>query len=563
MCGICGIKSLNYNAVDLKKSQFFEMLNSLNHRGPDFKGHYINENLYLGSTRLKILDLEDRSNMPMQFDNYIIIFNGEIYNHKELRENLKVSGEVFKTTSDTEVILRLFKNYKLESFKLLDGMFAICIYDIKNKKIILARDIFGIKPLYYSFFNKSFVFSSEIKSIVNKFNNNFEKNYFAIYSYLSKGSIIEPQTQFNNIFSLLPGNVMIIEDNLDYEIKEFQTVCSIIKESENSSIYYSKDEFFLELNKQISTHSQSDVPISLMLSSGIDSVYLNEVLKDSVTPFTLSYNFCKDSSNDEIIRIKKNFSLKNHFSEYFEDSDIINIRNNYVKLSDTLSIDGIQFLLISKFIKKNNFKVAMAGFGADEIFNSYPSYKYLKFFNNMKNITPSFVGHLFNFNDYKIKKLKNLLFNSSSLEKMYLNFRSIFFKDEITKILGDKIEEYDFYLLEEFKKYTKDIIFLNNKIKSLEMNIYLRDQVLKDLDWASMKHSLEVRVPFLSKSLLKMSASKSLVNSINKNDLFVYSKLYGSNYFYDYKKKGFSSPDNITKNQRKFVLDNYSNFINN
>jgi asparagine synthase (glutamine-hydrolysing) len=562
MCGICGIKSLNYKAVDLKKSQFFEMLNSLNHRGPDFKGHYINENLYLGSTRLKILDLEDRSNMPMQFDNYIIIFNGEIYNHKELRENLKVSGEVFKTTSDTEVILRLFKNYKLESFKMLDGMFAICIYDIKNKKIILARDIFGIKPLYYSFFNKSFVFSSEIKSIVNKFNNNFEKNYFAIYSYLSKGSIIEPQTQFNNIFSLLPGNVMIIEDNLDYEIKEFQTVCSIIKESENSSISYSKDEFFLELNKQISTHSQSDVPISLMLSSGIDSVYLNEVLKDSVTPFTLSYNFCKDSSNDEIIRIKKNFSLKNHFSEYFEDSDIINIRNNYVKLSDTLSIDGIQFLLISKFIKKNNFKVAMAGFGADEIFNSYPSYKYLKFFNNMKNITPSFIGLLFNFNDYKIKKLKNLLFNSSSLEKMYLNFRSIFFKDEITKILGDKIEEYDLYLLEEFKKYTKDIVFLNNKIKSLEMNIYLRDQVLKDLDWASMKHSLEVRVPFLSKSLLKMSASKSLVNSINKNDLFVYSKLYGSNYFYDYKKKGFSSPDNITKNQRKFVLDNYSNFIN-
>ena len=562
MCGICGIKSLNYNAVDLKKSQFFEMLNSLNHRGPDFKGHYINENLYLGSTRLKILDLEDRSNMPMQFDNYIIIFNGEIYNHKELRENLKVSGEVFKTTSDTEVILRLFKNYKLESFKMLDGMFAICIYDIKNKKIFLARDVFGIKPLYYSFSNKSLVFSSEIKSIVNKFNNNFEKNYFAIYSYLSKGSIIEPQTQFNNIFSLLPGNVMIIEDNLDYKIKEFQTVCSIIKESENSSISYSKDEFFLELNKQISTHSQSDVPISLMLSSGIDSVYLNEVLKDSVTPFTLSYNFCKDSSNDEIIRIKKNFSLKNHFSEYFEDCDIINIRNNYAKLSDTLSIDGIQFLLISKLIKKNNFKVAMAGFGADEIFNSYPSYKYLKFFNNMKNITPSFIRHLFNFNDYKIKKLKNLLFNSSSLEKMYLNFRSIFFKDEIAKILGDKIEEYDLYLLEEFKKYTKDIIFLNNKIKSLEMNIYLRDQVLKDLDWASMKHSLEVRVPFLSKSLLKMSASKSLVNSINKNDLFVYSKLYGSNYFYDYKKKGFSSPDNITKNQRKFVLDNYSNFIN-
>jgi asparagine synthase (glutamine-hydrolysing) len=500
--------------------------------------------------------------MPMQFDNYIIIFNGEIYNHKELRESLKVSGEVFQTASDTEVILRLFKNYKLESFKMLDGMFAICIYDIKNKKIILARDVFGIKPLYYSFFNKSFVFSSEIKSIVNNFNNNFEKNYYAIYSYLSKGSIIEPQTQFNNIFSLLPGNVMIIEDNLDYQIREFETVCSIIKRSENSSISYSKDEFFLELNKQISKHSQSDVPVSLMLSSGIDSIYLNEVLKDSVSPFTLSYKFCKNSSSDEIIRIKKYFSLKKHFSKYFEDSDILNIRNNFTNLSDTLSIDGIQFLLISEFIKKNNFKVAIAGFGADEIFNSYPSYRYLKFFNNMKKVVPKFTRHLFNFNNYKIKKLKNLLFYSSSLEKMYLNFRSILFKDEIINILGNKIEEYDTYLSEQFKKYTEDINFLNNKIKSLEINIYLRDQVLKDLDWASMKHSLEVRVPFLSKSLLKMSTSKSLVDSLNKNDLFIYSKLYGSDYFHDYRKTGFSSPDNILKSQRRFALDNYNNFIN-
>jgi len=562
MCGICGIKSLNSNSVDIKKSQFFGMLNSLNHRGPDFKGHYIKENLYLGSTRLKILDLDDRSNMPMQFDNYIIIFNGEIYNHKELRESLKVSGEVFQTTSDTEVILRLFKIYKLESFKMLDGMFAICIYDIKNKKIILARDVFGIKPLYYSFFNKIFIFSSEIKSIVNNFNNNFEKNYFAIYSYLSKGSIIEPQTQFNNIFSLLPGNVMTIEDNLDYQIREFETVCSIIKRSENSSISYSKDEFFLELNKQISRHSQSDVPVSLMLSSGIDSIYLNEVLKDSVTPFTLSYKFCKNSSSDEIVKIKKHFSFKKHFSKYFENSDILNIRNNFTNLSDTLSIDGIQFLLISEFIKKNNFKVAIAGFGADEIFNSYPSYRYLKFFSNMKKIVPKFTRHLFNFNNYKIKKLKNLLFYSYSLEKMYLNFRSILFKDEIINILGDKIEEYDSYLLEQLIKYTKDINFLNNKIKSLEMNIYLRDQVLKDLDWASMKHSLEVRVPFLSKSLLKMSTSKSLVDSLNKNDLFIYSKLYGSDYFHDYRKTGFSSPDNILKSQRRFALDNYNNFIN-
>jgi asparagine synthase (glutamine-hydrolysing) len=559
MCGICGVKTLNTQPEF--KNNFLKMLKSLHHRGPDFQNYYADEKLYLGSTRLKILDLKDRSNMPMQFDDYIIVFNGEIYNYKELKTRLEQHGEVFQTTSDTEVILRLFKNYNINAFKMLEGMFAICIYSIKDKKIYLARDVFGIKPLYYSFYKKSFIFSSEIKSIANSFDNNFQKNYYAIYSYLAKGSIIEPQTQYDGIFALLPGNVMIIKDNLEYTMQEFETVSSIIKDSENSQTAYSKEDFFLELNTQIISHANSDVPISLMLSSGIDSVYLNKILNNSTTLFTLSYNFCKNTFADEILELKKNFILKNHFTKYYEDIDIIEMKNNFLKLSDTLAIDGIQFLLISKLIKDNNFKVAMAGFGADEIFNAYPTYNYLKFFGSVKKITPYIFNYLFNFKNYKVKKLKNLLFNSPTLENMYLNFRSIFFKDEIFEILGKKINEYDDYLLTQAKKYTKDILFLNNRIKSLEMNIYLRDQVLKDLDWASMKYSLEVRVPYLTKSLLKISASKNLVNSLSKNDLFVYSNLNKSNYYNDYKKRGFFSPDNVSKTQRNFVLNNFNNFI--
>ena len=563
MCAICGIKSLNSGSENTTRLQFFKMLNSLNHRGPDFQGNYINENLHLGSARLKILDLEDRSNMPMQFENYIIVFNGEIYNHKELRTKLEDSGEVFLTTSDTEVILRLYKVYRFESFNMLEGMFALCIYDIKKKEVILARDIFGIKPLYYCFYNKIFIFSSEIKSIVNNINIKFDKNNFAIYSYLHKGSIIEPNTQFSNIFSLLPGNIMIIKNNLEYEIKEFASVCSMIKNSENSDRKYSKDEFFYELNKQIYAHAQSDVPMSLMLSSGIDSIYINQLLKNSITPFTMSYDFCKNTSNDEIGEIKKHFPIKKHLVNYFKESEVKIVKNNFSHLSDTLSIDGVQFLLISEYIKKNNFKVTMAGFGADEIFNAYPSYKYLNFFNIIKKVIPDFPPHNLNISNYKLKKLINLLLYSSSLEEMYLNFRSIFFTDEILNIMSNKnkIEEYRMNLLGHYGKYTKDITLFNNKIKSLEINVYLRDQVLKDLDWASMKYSLEVRVPYLSKSLLKMSATPNLANSLNKNDLFVYSKLNKSNYFYQYKKKGFSTPDSILKNQRKFVLENYNLFV--
>jgi asparagine synthase (glutamine-hydrolysing) len=209
---------------------------------------------------------------------------------------------------------------------------------------------------------------------------------------------------YKNIFKLEKSTMLSLKiGNKNFSIKKYWDIENLINsENINYSTSFDDSKNYLEklLENSVKSQMLSDVPIGCFLSSGIDSIYLKEVLKDSVTPFTLSYNFCKNSSSDEIIRIKKYFSLKNYFSKYFEDSDILNIRNNFSKLSDTLSIDGIQFLLISEFIKKNNFKVAIAGFGADEIFNSYPSYNYIKFFNIIKNITPNILGRLFNFNNF-------------------------------------------------------------------------------------------------------------------------------------------------------------------
>jgi asparagine synthase (glutamine-hydrolysing) len=233
-------------------------------------------------------------------------------------------------------------------------------------------------------------------------------------------------------------------------------------------------------------------------------------------------------------------------------------------LSDTLSIDGVQFLLISQFIHKNNFKVALGGFGGDEIFNSYPSYKYLRFFNNFKKIIPKKIGSLLNFNHHKIQKLSNLIKNADNLEKMYINFRSIFNKKDAINFFKENqilIEENEINLSERISEYTSDIKFINNKIKSLEMNVYLRDQVLKDLDWASMKYSLEIRVPFLTKSLLKISSSKYIVNSLKKDDLFLYGGLKKTKYYKNYIKKGFSTPSNINKKQKEFLKINLQKFI--
>jgi len=564
MCGICGIKFQNSQSNNEIKEKFLKVLNNIRHRGPDSQNYYHDENLYIGTTRLKILDLDKRSDMPMKFDDLIISFNGEIYNFLEIKEKLISIGEKFITTSDTEVILRLFKNYRFESFKMLEGMYAICIYDLKTKEIILARDTFGIKPLYYSFFDNKFIFSSELKSILKVFKNLNKINYNSCFDYLIKGSILEPNTPYKNILSLKPGNILIVQDNLDYKIKNIETVTSIIRDSENSEIIYTKDDFFHELNKQIMKHTQSDVPLALMLSSGIDSIYIQRILNNLITPFTLGYEFCKKTKNDEINEIKKNFNLNNHITYYAKDNEILNLNTNFNNLSDTLSIDGLQFLLISQFIHKNNFKVALGGFGGDEIFNSYPSYKYLRFFNNFKKIIPKKISYLLNFNHHKIQKLSNLIKNADNLEEMYINFRSIFNKKDAINFLKENkilIEENEINLSEKVSEYTSGIKFINNKIKSLEMNVYLRDQVLKDLDWASMKYSLEIRVPFLTKSLLKISSSKYLVNSLKKDDLFLYGGLKKTKYYQNYIKKGFSTPSNINKKQKKFLATNLNKFI--
>jgi asparagine synthase (glutamine-hydrolysing) len=564
MCGICGIKYQNSQSDNEIKEKFLQILNNIHHRGPDSQNYYHDENFYIGTTRLKILDLDKRSDMPMKFDDLIISFNGEIYNFLEIKEKLISIGEKFITTSDTEVILRLFKNYRFESFKMLEGMYAICIYDLKTKEIILARDTFGIKPLYYSFFENKFIFSSELKSIVKVFKNLNKINYNSCFDYLVKGSILEPNTPYKNILSLKPGNILIVQNNLDYRIKNIETVSTIIRDSENSEIIYTKDDFFHELNKQIIKHTQSDVPLALMLSSGIDSIYIQRVLNNLITPFTLGYEFCKKTKDDEINEIEKNFNLNNHITYYANDNEILNLNTNFNDLSDTLSIDGLQFLLISQFIHKNNFKVALAGFGGDEIFNSYPSYKYLRFFNNLKKIIPKKISYLLNFNHHKIQKLSNLIKNADNLEEMYINFRSIFNKKDAINFLKENkilIEENEINLSENISEYTSDIKFINNKIKSLEMNVYLRDQVLKDLDWASMKYSLEIRVPFLTKSLLKISSSKYLVNSLKKDDLFLYGGLKETKYYQNYTKKGFSTPSNINKKQKEFLKINLRKFI--
>lgn len=555
MCGICGIKS--FNKLSEKKIQ--SLLENLNHRGPDNTNYLKFNNFYLGSTRLKIIDLFDRANMPMNYKNLSISYNGEVYNYKDLKIELINLGYTFSTNSDTEVILKQFAQFGTDSFKKLDGMFSICIYDHKSQKIYLTRDIFGIKPLYYYSDINTFIFSSELFSIANVYPELKNFSIKAIKTFLLKGSVLEPMTKYKDIFTVLPGQV--VEVSNDFKIKKFffDTVKSNIIESENSYEKLNEDDLFQEVQKQIKLNSNSDAEKSLMLSSGIDSLGIKLIL-ENIKTFSVCYEQFRNTNYDEIFKLKNKLDISVDYPLYINKNEVENITNNINNFSDSFSIDGSQYYLITNYIRKNNVKMAITGVGADEMFNSYPSSKFIPMFQKYSQFLPNIDKKInFNFNS-KIERALRLLFNCKTVSESYLIFRQIFSEEEIKNINLKNFNflEETFSLNENISEYVSGIRSVKNQIKSLETNIYLRDQVLKDIDYASMKNSIEVRVPYLSKKILKISSNLNISEVISKKFLLDRFNLKNS-YKKNYKKVGFMTLNSISNQNKKKMLE-YLNF---
>ena len=555
MCGICGVKfSEDQNILSLDKNDFFNFNYELLHRGPDFQDGIILDKLFLGSTRLKILDLDNRSNMPMSDDQNILLFNGEIYNYKDLKNRLISLGETFKTTSDTEVILKLFKIYGTSSFDMLEGMFAIAIFNLRKKKLYLTRDIFGIKPLFYYQDKEKFIFSSEEDHIA-KYVNNTEISKFAIYSYLKKGSVLQPFTKYKKIKSILPGEVFAIDQKNKVQISSFNNIKKIIIEAENSDIKFNKENFIDTIKLEIKKNLCSDVKNSLMLSSGIDSLFIYKQIKDIASTFTLSSEEYRNKEVDEIKNLS-DLGIDVTKSKYLEKEYSYDhlLNKNF---SSRLSLDGPQYYLLSQLISQNNIKVALSGIGGDEMLNSYPSFKYIPILLRLNNFFP--LLKKFKTKNYRFEKFLRII-QYQNISDVYLEFRSSFSDKEITKILKNfkSVDSYRNIIIEDFKNKTSGIKKIRNKIKSLELNIYLRDQVLKEVDYFSMLNSVETRVPFLSKKVLFYSSLPDAQNTISKKLL-----INDVNFFKNkkYKKIPFLIEDLIMKNYKSKMINKAKNLI--
>ena len=510
MCGIAGyIGSKNISDKLISKS-----LDFLKSRGPDFKGikkyngnSQNSKNILFLHTRLSIIDLEARSNQPFEDSDFSIIFNGEIYNYIEIKNDLILKGFNFKTNSDTEVLLKSYKCYGINFLKKFEGMWSFAIWDKKNSKLILSRDRFGEKPLFYSIQNDGIYFSSDIRVIRCL----SEKIYDYNISRLTKGIVCgykslyknPSETFFKKILQIPHASYVEIKNNLEFKIKKYWTV-------EKKNINFKTDFELIEtardfLFNSIKIRLRSDVPLAFCLSGGIDSGALVSV---AAKKFNIKVNTFSILDNADIrYNEKKNIdTVVRDISSNHHEINIKDIQNNssnvarLKKLIDYKSgpIPTITYFLhsfLSENISKNNFKVAISGTAADEVYSGYYDHhlQYLYDTRNKKNF------YLYKENFDKLVKplIRNLYLRKFNLYINNNRFRKHIYdnSDEFSKLLKKDIK-IDLTFSE--KKFTTQLL----KNRSLNEIFYETTPViLHEDDTNSMYYSVENRSPFLDSNL--------------------------------------------------------------
>lgn len=375
MCGIVGFYSKNVNKEIIINSQ----LESLYHRGPDDQNTFINKDIALGHSRLAIIDI-DHAKQPMSSfdDRYVLVFNGEIYNYLELRQHLVSKGIKFKTYSDTEVLLNMYIKYGNECTKKLNGMFAFAIYDKEKNTIFLARDHFGIKPLYYTYDNNDdFIFASEIKAILKYPTIKPEVDENSVNEYLTFQLMLKKHTLFKNIYSLEPSTYMIIENGKIKEKKKYWEFNYHIDASKNEEEYSSELLHLLENSLNIQT--RSDVPIGSYLSGGIDSSIVSTLSSKNYfgdfKTFSGGFKDSKDFDETEYAKIVHRSINSIHYEIFPNSQDFF---NNFEKIIFHMDYPeagpGVFSQYMVSKLASEHVKVVLGGQGGDEIFGGYTRY---------------------------------------------------------------------------------------------------------------------------------------------------------------------------------------------
>ncbi|MBM7418386.1 MULTISPECIES: asparagine synthase (glutamine-hydrolyzing) [Chryseobacterium] len=585
MCGICGYYSFKN---EISSENILEMNNAIRHRGPDDEGFWIsdgskgesfsgsdstqkikevfpvlnkiNSKIALGFRRLSIVDLSEKGHQPMLSDDkkITITFNGEIYNFKKIRKELEALGYDFKSNSDTEVILKSYEEWGTEMFVRFDGMFAIALIDLEKQKLILGRDRVGLKPLFYFKDENALIWASEIKSILKNEYIKPEINWNGVYTNFLFQTTLAPETCFQNIFSLDPASFLLFDLNDFTSSKQFywnfptEKLKNVTEEEAVAKV----DQL---LSESVKEQLFADVPVTSMMSGGIDSTLITakaKPFKNDINAFTISYQFSESEVKNASLMAEK-IDIQHDVKKVSDDEVLYQLKENIQHFEEPYS--SLEVLMnAAEFAKNKGFKVVLSGNGADELFAGYSHSLKLNKWLSMKKFNA--VRHIIFTNDDFSRKVKNYFsqddmldfFRQSQVGMKPFEAKNIF-SDAVFNTVKTNLKDKK---LSETKDYQG--LFEYDMKYSLSSHHVFRD------DLSAMKYGVEFRYPYLSNDLIDYVSSlpeKLRYNGIqNKPLLRKVAEKYLPSEILKMPKRGFSFPlAHFIKTEpkvREFILEN-------
>jgi asparagine synthase (glutamine-hydrolysing) len=545
MCGIAGQFVYRNGAPGVQKEELLRIRDSMIARGPDGEGLWISQNKKIGLAhrRLSIIDLSPTGAQPMKTKSGLIhiVFNGEIYNYRDLRKWLEGKGYHFHSNSDTEVLLHLYEEKGQEMVHDLRGMYAFGLWDERKQGLFLCRDPFGIKPLYYSDDGASIRFASQVKALLAGGNINTSADPAGHVGFFLFGHLPDPHTLYKEIRALPAGSSIWIGKNSVGQPKSFFNIGEeFSKAKEKSQSAIKPEEALVSLRSSlvdsVRHHMIADVPVGIFLSSGLDSSTLvalaSEVVGDKLRTVTLKFNEFEGTGNDEspLAEVVAEHYKTKHHTRQISAKDFKSNLDNIINSMDQPTIDGINTFFVSKVTAESGLKVCLSGVGGDEIFGGYSTFNQIPRLVNFTRMIPGVknFGEIFRglsvslIKKFTSPKYAGIFEYGSSYGGAYLIGRGLFMPWELPEFLDGDLVRQGWRELQPVIRLEKTIENINSdhqKISALELSWYMRNQLLRDTDWASMAHSLEIRIPFIDidvfRCLLSLSAKNFYPTKIN------------------------------------------------
>jgi asparagine synthase (glutamine-hydrolysing) len=532
MCGINGIFAYRPGAPPVDRDELTLSRECMRTRGPDGAGLWIGAGglAGFGHRRLSIIDLSDAGAQPMQRGDLVMVFNGEIYNYQALRAELAAEGVEFTSHSDTEVLLRLFEREGEAMLSRLRGMFAIALWDGRSGRLFLARDPYGIKPLYYADDGATLRFASQVKALVGGGGVDRRFDPAGAAGFFLRGTIPEPFTMYRAVRMLPAGSYAWIGRDGMREPVHYFSIAATLREALETGPRLEEDErraiVHDALLESVRHHMVADVPVGAFLSAGIDSTAVVALARESgaadLQTMTLRFAEYRGRDNDEAplaSAVAQQYGVRHTV----RDLTLEQFRAEQPRIfaaMDQPTVDGLNSYFISKAAAESGLKVALSGAGGDELFGGYTSFRDIPRWMPLTRVlshVPGLPGGVARVNAMLARrsrhvspKMGEILRYGDSYAGAYLVKRGRFLASELPAVLGPDVAEEGLRRLDLLglieQTVTPDPGTPYGRLVALESSLYLRNQLLRDMDWASMAHSLEVRVPLVDAHLLRRLA---------------------------------------------------------